>query len=230
MKRKINYHNANYFVQESFTPQNHQTMAPPHTNLKAVNGFLTSRSYLDGYKPTQVDTSYFNAIGRVSQKDGLTHLYRWWLHISSFTEAERAAFPGEPKDLNGGKKAAEDDDDDDDDDDDEDDLFGDDDDDDDEDEDEDPTERLERLAAKGDKVAIAKLKVVRAKAAKAAKKEAAGRTMIVLEIKPFDDQTNLKELEKEIRQIGPDALKGLCLWGAEGECVEGADSAAKLLQ
>ena len=190
-------------------------MAPPHTNLKAVNGFLTSRSYLDGYKPTQVDTSYYNAIGRVSQKDGLTNLYRWWLHISSFTEAERAAFPGEPKDLNAGKKAAEEDEDDEDEDD-EDDLFGDSDDDD-EDDDEDPMERLERLAAKGDKVAIAKLKVSRAKAAKAAKKEAAGRTMIILEIKPFDDETNLKELEKEIRQIGPDTLKGLCLWGQEGE-------------
>ena len=87
-------------------------MAPPHTNLKAVNGFLTSRSYLDGYKPTQVDTSYFNAIGAVSKNDGLTNLYRWWLHISSFTEAQRAAFPGEAKDLTAGKKAAEDEEDD----------------------------------------------------------------------------------------------------------------------
>ena len=133
------------------------------------------------------------------------------------SKKEKSFEPFVPAKATAAAKNEDDEDDEDDDEDDEDDLFGDDDDDDDEDEDEDPTERLERLAAKGDKVAIAKLKVVRAKAAKAAKKEAAGRTMIVLEIKPFDDQTNLKELEKEIRQIGPDTLKGLCLWGAEGE-------------
>ena len=41
--------------------------------------------------------------------------------------------------------------------------------------------------------------------------------MIVLEIKPFDSETDLKALEKEIRQIDAETLKGLVLWGQEGE-------------
>ena len=132
------------------------------------------------------------------------------------SKKEKKFEPFVPAKATAAAAAANDDEDEDEDEDDDDDLFGDSDDDD-EDEDEDPMERLERLAAKGDKVAIAKLKVSRAKAAKAAKKEAAGRTMLILEIKPFDDETNLKALEKEIRQINADELKGLCLWGVEGE-------------
>merc|ERR1712113_1062652 len=119
------------------------------------------------------------------------------------------------KGKNAGKKKASNDSDDDDDD--FDDMFGDDDDDDDEEDDDlDPTERLEKLAAKGDAVAAAKLKVVRAKAAKAAKKEEAGRTMIIFEIKPFDDETVLRpDLENKIRSITEEQIPGLKLWGQE---------------
>merc|ERR1712061_924360 len=85
-------------------------------------------------------------------------------------------------------------------------------------EDLDPMEKLRKQAAAGDVVAAAKLKVAEAKAAKAAKKEEAGRTMIIFEIKPFDDETELRPmLENKIRAIGEEQIPGLKLWGKEAK-------------
>lgn len=170
-------------------------MSPPDaSNLKAVNGYLAKRSYLEGYTPSQLDVSYFNAIGTITSsqgKKGLQNVYRWHLHIASFSEAERARWPGKAAELASSKtkKDAEDD------------LFGDDDD----------------LFGDDDDDELAEIKKKAAEKKKKKKEKPPQKTLMILEIKPFDDETDLKALEKKIRTIDETQLKGMVCWGVEAK-------------
>jgi len=181
-------------------------MAPPASNKKALNGYLSGRSYIDGYTPTSKDAEYFNAVGEVSEaegKKGLPYLYRWWLHINSFSAEERAAWGGAVK-VETKKKVvaaapAEDDDDSDDD------LFGDSDDD----------EEADRLAELRISAAAKKHAEERAKAGK---KKKVDKTLMVIEMNPLDAETDLTELEAGLREkITPETLKGMIHWGVEAK-------------
>lgn len=171
--------------------------------LQVLNTFLGDKSYIEGYVPSQGDAVVFEALKKAPTTD-MENVLRWYNHIASFNDAEKKKFQGERQSLenygrqkgqdsqekqefkslsgNPAEKAAADDDDDVD-------LFG--------DEDEEQTEQTkQRLAAYAAK--------------KSTKPVIIAKSNIVLDIKPWDDETDMKELERCVRTIELDGL----LWGA----------------
>ncbi|KAI0164825.1 hypothetical protein GGR57DRAFT_497699 [Xylariaceae sp. FL1272] len=163
-----------------------------------LNSWLTTRSYIATYSPSQADVAVFKAISSAPDAAKYPHAARWYKHIASF-EDEFATLPGDSSKaysvygpdvaevtINPAKApdAADDDDID---------LFGSDD----EEEDAEAVRvREERLAAYREK--------------KAAKPKVAAKSMVTLDVKPWDDETDLKALEESVRSIEQDGL----VWGA----------------
>jgi len=160
--------------------------------VKALNEFLAEHSYIEGFVPSQADTAVFEALAGAPKSD-TPHALRWYNHIKSFA-AGMKQFPKAEKDssayVSGGgaadaAPAAEDDDDVD--------LFGSD-----EEEDDEEKKRIteERLAAY---------------AAKKAKKPALiAKTSVLLDVKPWDDETDMDAMLAAVKSI---EMEGL-LWGA----------------
>jgi len=175
--------------------------------LSLLNNFLADKSYVEGYHPTQGDVVVFEAVKKAPSAD-LEHALRWYNHIASFKDGEKQKFEGQrqsiehygrqhgqdsqvkhefkslsvnPADKQAAKPTTADDDDVD--------LFGEDD----EEESEQTKQRLAAYAAK-----------------KATKPTIVAKSTIVLDVKPWDDETNMEELEKCVRTIEVDGL----LWGA----------------
>jgi elongation factor 1-beta len=151
--------------------------------LEELNKFLQDRSYIDGYVPSKADLSVFEAIGKLTS-GSFPHVQRWYRHITSFNNIERNSWTGSvvPQ-VAGGKPTVDDDDVD---------LFG-------SDEEEDAEAekiREERLKAYADK--------------KSKKPALIAKSSIILEVKPWDDETDMKEMEKNVRTI---EMEGL-IWGA----------------
>ncbi|PAA59197.1 hypothetical protein BOX15_Mlig010068g2 [Macrostomum lignano] len=151
--------------------------------VKKLNAYLADKSYIEGYQPTAADVAVFDALSG-APKDSLNHALRWYKHIASYSKAERSGFPGD-KSKNAAAPAANDDDDDVD-------LFGSD------DENDAEAERIkqERLQAYQEK--------------KAKKPALVAKSSIVLDVKPWDDETDMAEMERCVRSIATDGL----LWGA----------------
>ncbi|KAL4942326.1 hypothetical protein BDV06DRAFT_192369 [Aspergillus oleicola] len=165
--------------------------------LTVANTFFQSRSYVVGNSPSQADVVSFKAFSGAPDAEKYPHVARWYKHIASY-EAEFGSLPGDaskeftaygpenaelptnPKD-----KPAEDDDDMD--------LFG-------SDEEEDPEVVKEREAR------LAEYK--KKKEAKGPKP--AAKSIVTMEVKPWDDETNLEEMEANVRAIEKDGL----VWGA----------------
>lgn len=146
------------------------------------------------YVPSQADVAVFDGMkGKAPNKSQYPHAARWYAHIASFEAAGRKQFPKSQKDAGsytsgGGSSAAADDDDDDVD------LFGSDDEE--EESDEAKKVREERLAAY---------------AAKKSKKPALiAKTSVLLDCKPWDDETDMDAMLKNIKTIEMDGL----VWGA----------------
>ncbi|KAI1113657.1 hypothetical protein F5Y14DRAFT_451851 [Nemania sp. NC0429] len=174
------------------------------SGLTLLTGWLATRSYIVGHAPSQADVAVFKAIKSAPDASKYPHAARWYKHIASFEdefstlagdaskpysaygpgEAEAtetpAAAPAEPAAEEGG-------------DDDEVDLFGSDD----EEEDAEAVRvREERLAAYREK--------------KAAKPKTTAKSVVTLEVKPWDDETDMAALEASVRSIEKDGL----VWGA----------------
>ncbi|CAH2043997.1 unnamed protein product, partial [Iphiclides podalirius] len=163
--------------------------------LSELNSFLADKSYISGYTPTQADFKVFAEVGKAPAAS-LPHALRWYNHIASYSAAEQKALPEGISPLSAGakpttaptssKKEQEDDDDDVD-------LFGSGD----EEEDAEAARiREERLKAYADK--------------KAKKPALIAKSSIILDVKPWDDETDMNEMEKQVRTIEMDGL----LWGA----------------
>ncbi|CAF1243940.1 unnamed protein product [Adineta steineri] len=174
--------------------------------LLLLNNFLADKSYVEGYRPTQGDVVVFEAVKKAPATD-LENALRWYNHVASFSDAEKQKFEGQRQSIEhygrqhgqdsqekhefkslsvnpADKKAAKPADDDDVD------LFGDD------DNEEESEQTKERLAAY---------------AAKKSKKPAlVAKSTITLDVKPWDDETDMAELEKKVRSIEVDGL----LWGS----------------
>ena len=60
---------------------------------QALNNYLASKSYVEGYLASQADNVVFEALGAAPPAD-LFHALRFFKHISSYSEVERKAFPG----------------------------------------------------------------------------------------------------------------------------------------
>merc|ERR1712111_142796 len=140
---------------------------------------------------SQADTAVFDAVKKAPSKAGYPHAARWCNHIASFEAAGRKQFPKASKDAvsytaGGAAAAAEDDDDDVD-------LFGSDD----EEEDAEAAKlREERLAEYNKK--------------KAGKVKPAAKSIVTLDVKPWDDETDLEQLKANVIGIEQDGL----VWGA----------------
>jgi elongation factor 1-beta len=168
------------------------------SDLESVNSYLETRSYVDGYQPTQCDTCLYQAVAQCkADRSGLSHLLRWFRHIEFFGAEKRSAFPGGqkscvsqlciPSTCGGpcGKKeensAAADDID----------LFG---------EEEEEDAEAEALKAK-------RLEEYRAK--KAGKPAVIAKSSVILDVKPWEDTTDMKLMEESVRAIQMDGL----IWG-----------------
>lgn len=161
--------------------------------LQELNNFLADHSYVEGYVPSKADLSVFDALGKSPAGD-YVHVQRWYRHIASFSNQERGAWGGQAlpqvagaKPTVAAKAAAADDDDDDVD------LFG----------SEDEEESAEAAKLKEERLAAYNAK-------KAKKPVLIAKSSIILDVKPWDDETDMKEMEKSVRSIEMDGL----LWGA----------------
>merc|ERR1711997_72787 len=157
--------------------------------VKAIDAHLASNSYIEGYVPTQADTTVFDALkGKSPDRAKYPHAERWFLHIKSF-EASKKQFPQSSKPaasyLGAGGAAEEDDDDVD--------LFGSDD----EEEDAEAAKvREQRLAAYAEK--------------KAKKTALIAKTSVLLDVKPWDDEIDMDALTSAVKSV---EMEGLT-WGA----------------
>ncbi|KAI5288639.1 Translation elongation factor 1 beta, partial [Ascosphaera acerosa] len=164
--------------------------------------------YVEGHNPTQADVATFKAFAAAPDAGKYPAAARWYKHIASYEE-EFGTLPGDaakpytaygPENVDvpvvGGPKApaAEEEDEDED-------LFG-----------SDSEEEDAAVVAEREK----RLAEYRAK--KAAKPKPAAKTAVTMEVKPwgayrpapaFDDETNLQEMEANVRSIEHDGL----LWG-----------------
>eukprot|EP01117_Protostelium_nocturnum_P019393 TRINITY_DN83_c0_g1_i1.p2 TRINITY_DN83_c0_g1~~TRINITY_DN83_c0_g1_i1.p2 ORF type:complete len:217 (+),score=87.21 TRINITY_DN83_c0_g1_i1:106-756(+) len=143
--------------------------------LNNLNKHLDDKSYVGGYTPSQQDVTTFAAL-TAEPAAKYTNVLRWWNHVSSFSEQERAAFPaGGASAAAAAKPASKDEDDID--------LFGDDDD------DEEHQKEISRIAAEA-----------AARKNASGKKKEALKSAVVVDVKPWDDTTDMAALEKKIRE------------------------------
>ncbi|KAI1734758.1 hypothetical protein F4680DRAFT_437320 [Xylaria scruposa] len=171
------------------------------SGLTLLTGWLATRSYIVGHSPSQADVAVYKAIKSAPDAARYPHAARWYKHIASF-EDQFTTLPGdgskaytsygpdeaEPTETSTKAPAAEAAGDDDDVD-----LFGSDD----EEEDAEAVRvREERLAAYREK--------------KAAKPKIAAKSVVTMDVKPWDDETDMAALEASVRSIEKDGL----VWGA----------------
>ncbi|KAJ8114022.1 hypothetical protein OPT61_g3995 [Boeremia exigua] len=168
--------------------------------LTLLNNWVKTRSYIVGYTPSQADVKVFQQIKQIPAPEKFPYAWRWYNHILTF-EGEFETLPGDPtkeataygpevseltlNPAQAPEKEAEEDDDDVD-------LFGSD------DEVDEEAERIkaERLAEYNKK--------------KAGKVKPAAKSIVTLDVKPWDDETNMEELKANVLSIEQDGL----VWGA----------------
>ena len=188
---------------------------PAFASVDELNKHLVTRSYVEGYSMSPADTIALAALKGLPAIKSHPHAYRWALHILALTGNSASflggAFGAAPAASSGAKKAADDDMD----------LFGDDD-------DEKPAAKKgdddiynygedgevlteeEKAAAKARHARMATAKKLKEDAdAKAGKTKKADkpveRSLVVLEVKPWEADTNLEmvwNLIKERQQEG----------------------------
>jgi len=165
--------------------------------LAVLNSWLTTRSYVLGYAPSQADVAVFKAL-KSAPEAKYPHAARWYKHIASFAD-DFATLPGDaskaytvygPEEvaatLNPAKAPAAEEDEEDVD------LFGSDD----EEEDAEAARiREERLAEYRKK--------------KEGKTKPAAKSIVTMDVKPWDDETDMVALEAAVRGIEKDGL----VWG-----------------
>ncbi|KAG6076310.1 hypothetical protein E4U30_001795 [Claviceps sp. LM220 group G6] len=168
--------------------------------LTLLNNWVQTRSYITGYSATQADVACFKALQSSPDAQKYPNAARWYKHIASF-EDEFTSLSGDstkPYTVYGPETseltlnpaaapaAAEEDDDDVD-------LFGSDD---------------EEEDAEAARVREERLAEYRKK--KEAKPQTIAKSVVTLDVKPWDDETDMKALEEAVRGIEKDGL----VWGA----------------
>lgn len=154
-------------------------------SLSELNDKLADFPYVAGYTPSQADVEKLKQLP--DKYDQFVNVTRWAKHMASFSETEKKAFPGAPGPAAAAAKSAPKGGDDDDID-----LFG---------SDEDDAEAEKAKAERAEKMAAQK---------KGGKTGVVAKSSIVLDVKVWDDETDLKEIEKQVRSIQKEGL----LWGA----------------
>jgi len=157
--------------------------------VKELNCFLADKSYIEGYIPSQADVTVFAALASAPGTE-FAHALRWYNHIRSYSCDEKKSFASATGDhgVRGAAQAKKDDDD-------ELDLFGSD------SEEEEETEEEKKIKEE---------RLAKYAAKKANKKTVIAKSSLLIDVKPWDDETDMKALEAEVRKIEAEGL----LWGA----------------
>jgi len=166
--------------------------------LASLDAFIKTKSYIEGYAPSQADVTVFKAVSSAPDATKYPNAARWYSHIATYKDEfetlagdaskEASAYgPAEAAAPAAAPAAAEEEEDDDDD------LFGSDDE--------------EEEAAKAE---LTKKRLEEYHAKKAAKgPKPAAKSIVTLDVKPWDDETDMVQLEKNVRAIEMDGL----VWG-----------------
>lgn len=161
------------------------------SGLDALNKHLEGASYIDGWNPTRNDVVVFDktaSLAHAPDAKKYPHVARWAKHIGSWSTQERAAWPAgaaaAPAAATGATPGAAKKDDDFD-------LFG-------EEEDAEHEKILEQRRKEHEEKKKASGKVVIAKSS------------VILEVKPWDDTTDMDKMHAAVRTI---EMEGL-VWGA----------------
>ncbi|KAL3512407.1 hypothetical protein ACH5RR_025124 [Cinchona calisaya] len=167
------------------------------SGLKKLDEYLLTRSYVTGYQASKDDITVYSALSKPPSSQ-YVNVSRWFKHIDALLRISGVCGEGSGVTVEGFAPAtekaiatpaatdtkasvAEDDDDDDVD------LFG------------EETEEEKKAAEE------------RAAAVKAsAKKKESGKSSVLLDVKPWDDETDMQKLEESVRSV---KMEGL-LWGA----------------
>jgi elongation factor 1-beta len=143
--------------------------------LKKLNDHLKTKSYIEGYQPSQSDTAAFEQIKSTPSAGDYVNVVRWFNHIKSFGDL-RKKFPGAAP----ASTAANDDDDVD--------LFGSDD-------------EEDAEAAK-----IKEQRLAEYAAKKSKKPTITAKSNVILDVKPWDDETDMAVLEQCVRSVQMEGL------------------------
>ncbi|TKY62198.1 Elongation factor 1-delta [Spatholobus suberectus] len=150
------------------------------SGLKKLDEYLLPRSYITGYQASKDDLAVYAALP-TAPSDVYVNVSRWYKHIDALLRISGVSGCCNSPAADTKAVVAEDDDDDDVD------LFG------------EETEEEKKAAEE------------RAAAVKAsAKKKESGKSSVLLDVKPWDDETDMKKLEESVRSVQMDGL----LWGA----------------
>ncbi|KAK9915051.1 hypothetical protein WJX75_004156 [Coccomyxa subellipsoidea] len=180
--------------------------------LKALNEHLLTRSYVVGYQASRDDLAVYSALEKAPSSNDYPHAARWYSHVEALlgqsfpgkgegvtiagsspsaaaAPAKGPAAPAAPAPAAKAPVAADDDNSDDSDEDL--DLFG------------ELTEEEKKAKEEKDAVIAAAKK-------RGAEKAKLTKSLIIMDVKPWDDTTDMAALEAEVRAIQKDGL----LWGA----------------
>ncbi|KJE94262.1 translation elongation factor eEF-1 beta chain [Capsaspora owczarzaki ATCC 30864] len=164
------------------------------TGLTALNTFLADKSYIEGFAASQADAAVFAAVAAAPDAK-FEHAARWYKHIASYDASTlpgdkakaaalvvvSAAAPAKAAAAAAAAPADEDDID----------LFGD------EEEEDEETKKIKEA------------RVAEYQAKKGNKPVLIAKSSILLDIKPWDDETDMVEIERLVRTIEMDGL----VWG-----------------
>ncbi|XP_022616218.1 phenylalanine--tRNA ligase beta subunit [Seriola dumerili] len=159
--------------------------------LKALDEFLADKSYVEGFAASQADMAVFDAIPSAPSLT-FCHLLRWYKHIKSFQRERASLASAKSQFVLPAAPAASTNNASDDDDDDDIDLFGSDD---------------EAESAEAERIKEQRLAEYAAKKSK--KPALVAKSSILLDVKPWDDETDMAKLEECVRSVSMDGL----LWG-----------------
>lgn len=169
--------------------------------LTILNNYLTTRSYIVGYAPSQADVATFKALSGAPDAAKYPNAARWYKHIASYSEEfsnldgdaakPYTAYGPEVAEvtLNPAKAPAAEEEDEDEDVD----LFGSDD---------------EEEDAEAARIREERLEEYRKK--KEGKVKPAAKSVVTMDVKPWDDETDMAALEASVRSVDKDGL----VWGA----------------
>lgn len=149
--------------------------------LEKLDEYLLTRSYIEGFKASKADVNVLNQLIANVSKNDYPNAYRWFKHITSFSDASMASWEGQVVEAAVAKTAAKEEGDDDFD-------FSDD-----SDEDDDTTDIIAKKKAE----------------AEASKKSTApsGKSSIIMDVKPWGLEVDMAELERLVRAIELDGLR-----------------------
>merc|ERR1712183_261662 len=137
--------------------------------VQALNSFLESKSYIDGYVPSQADVAVYEGLASAPNSK-YCHALRWYNHVASYSSMF-ASLPGVKQALEAYVSSAN------------------------------GSAEAERVKAQ---------RIADYQARKATKKVIIAKSNIILDVKPWDDETDMGEMERLVRTIESEGL----LWGA----------------